>query len=274
MAIALEPASEPVVESTRVFTLRKEHKQLLTRMIALLLGGAVMLLAPSDPTQTKTRYTVTGNEATLVGFVSVKGKTDPPKRIDLSSDPTCAAAGLDKTQYIVRNGDKLSNAFVYLKSGETLRLLSFETPSAPVVLHQQGCQYSPRIVGVVVNQPLSIENTDLTYHNVHPYPKLNREFNRSQPPSSPPIVTKFERAEFGIPIRCNQHPWEKAFISVFDHPFFATSDLLGRFEIRGIPAGRYEVVAWHEVLGEQETEITLVPGEVRNLEFVFAGNAK
>lgn len=244
-----------------------------TRMIALLLGVSAISLSGSQPTQTKTAYFPTGNEATLVGFVSVKGKTDPPKKIDLSADPTCMVAGLDQTQYIVRNGNKLANAFVYVKS-DALRLLSFETPKTPVVLHRQGCQFEPRVVGVLANQALSIENNDPTYHNLHPLPKLNPEFNRSQAPYSSPYLTKFERAEFGIPVRCNQHPWEKAYISVFDHPFFATSDLLGRFEIRGIPAGRYQIVAWHEVLGEQEIEITVVPGEVRNIDFVFAGNAK
>lgn len=242
-----------------------------TRLIALLLGAFVML--PSAMTQTKTRYSVTGNEAALVGSVSVKGKTLPPKKIDLSADPICVASGLPQTEYIVKNGDKLANAFVYLKAGEALRLLTFETPTTPVVLHRKGCRFTPRVLGIRATQPLSIENNDPTNHNLRPLPKMNRQFNKIQPAYSPPFMATFEHAEFGIPFRCNQHPWEKAFVSVFDHPFFATSDSLGRFEIRGIPAGRYQIVAWHEVLGEQEIEITLAAGEVRNLDFVFAGNA-
>jgi hypothetical protein len=244
-------------------------------MIALLLGLSVLLFAAGKRTQTKTPYKTTGNEATIVGFVTVKGKTLEPKRIDMSADPACMASDYQPyTEYVIRNGDKLENVFIYIKSGESLRLLSFEAPDTPVVLRRNQCRFAPRIVGLRVNQPLSIENNDVTYHNTHPTPKLNQEWNKSQPPNSSPLVEKFARAEFGIPFRCNQHPWEKAYVSVFDHPFFTTSDTFGRYQISSIPAGRYQVVAWHETLGEQETEITLVPGEMRNLDFVFAGNAK
>ena len=249
---------------------------MLTRTISLLLVSSVILL---PQTQTKTPYKSRGNEATLIGYVTVKGKTAEPRRIDMSADPICLANGYADsyqayTEYVLRNGDKLENVFIYFKSGEALRLLSFETPTEPVVLRRQNCRFTPRVIGVRVRQPFSIENNDPTTHNTHPMPKNNREWNTSQPPSSAPLLTKFEHAEFAIPIRCNQHPWEKAYVSVFDHPFFATSDAFGRYQISAIPAGRYHVVAWHEKLGEQETEITLVPGEVRNLDFVFAGDAK
>jgi hypothetical protein len=247
---------------------------MLTRIIPAVLAGFVLLLPHQEANQTKTPYKSTGNEATLVGTVTIKGQTSKPLRIDTSADPICLANGNQAfTEYVVRHGDKLENVFIYFKSGEALRLLSFETPTAPVVLHRRNCRFAPRVIGVRVNQPFSIENNDLTYHNTHPTPKLNREWNKSQPPDSS-LVEKFERAEFAIPIRCNQHPWEKAYVAVFDHPFFATSDAFGRYQISAIPAGRYQVIAWHEKLGEQETEITLVPGEVRNLDFVFAGDAK
>ena len=247
---------------------------MLTRTIPVVLAGLVLLLPQQEANQTKTPYKSTGNEATLVGAVTVKGQTSKPLRIDTSADPICLAHGNQLfTEYVLRNGDKLENVFIYFKSGEALRLLSFETPTAPVVLHRRNCRFTPRVIGVRVNQPFNIENNDLTYHNTHPMPKLSREWNKSQPPNSS-LVEKFERAEFAIPIRCNQHPWEKAYVAVFDHPFFATSDEFGRYQISAIPAGRYQVIAWHEKLGEQETEITLVPGEVRNLDFVFAGDAK
>ena len=57
--------------------------------------------------------------------------------------------------------------------------------------------------------------------------------------------------------------------TVFAHPFFAVSDQLGNYEIRGLPAGTYKLVAWHERLGEQEMEITVVPNESRKIDFTF-----
>ena len=83
------------------------------------------------------------------------------------------------------------------------------------------------------------------------------------------MVKTFARADVLIPIKDNHHPWERAYVGVMDHPFFAVSDKLGKFEIRGLPAGTYKLVAWHEEFGEQELEVTLVPGEIRSADLTF-----
>ena len=83
------------------------------------------------------------------------------------------------------------------------------------------------------------------------------------------MVKTFPREEALIPIKCNQHPWEKAFVGVMNHPFFSISDELGSYEIRGLPAGTYTFVAWHEAFDEQQMEITLVAGENRRIDFTF-----
>ena len=36
-----------------------------------------------------------------------------------------------------------------------------------------------------------------------------------------------------------------AWAAAFDHPYFAVTDELGRFEIKGIPPGSYTLIAWH-----------------------------
>ena len=36
---------------------------------------------------------------------------------------------------------------------------------------------------------------------------------------------------------------------VFDHPFFATTDKDGSFEIKGVPAGTQNLVLWQETVG-------------------------
>ena len=57
---------------------------------------------------------------------------------------------------------------------------------------------------------------------------------------------RIDKAEHPIKIKCDVHPWMKAYVSVFDHPYFSVTDDTGRYQIDNVPPGKYEVVAWHE----------------------------
>jgi plastocyanin len=222
----------------------------------------------------KLLYATTGHEATVTGTINIQGTIPKPNRIDMWADPVCLERNPNPTvDWLIVNQDKVLNAFVYLK-GEALNAYRFAVPDSEVVLQHRDCFYSPRVLGVRVGQNLRVINSDRTTHNTHPIPKLNVEWNQSAAANSPPIVKTFTRPELLIPFKDNQHPWEKAYLSVMDHPFFAVSNELGTFEIRGVPPGTYTLVVWHERLGEQQLEITLVPGEIRTADFTFDADKK
>ena len=52
-----------------------------------------------------------------------------------------------------------------------------------------------------------------------------------------------------IPVKCNVHPWMRAYIGVVSHPFFAVTGDDGTFTIKGLPPGTYTLEAWHEKYG-------------------------
>jgi hypothetical protein len=54
-----------------------------------------------------------------------------------------------------------------------------------------------------------------------------------------------------LPVRLadNIHPWMTAWLWVFDHPYFAVTDVDGAFTIRQAPAGTFRLVVWHEGTG-------------------------
>ena len=230
--------------------------------------------APTESAPEKPLYNATGSEATVSGTIIVTGTIPEPHRLDMSADGVCLQLNIKPRldDLIVRDG-KVQNAFVYLKS-DFLNAHRFAVPDSEVMLVQRNCYFTPRVVGVRVGQTLQIINSDPTVHNVHPTPKYNREWNQTYPPNAEPMVKRFSRAEVLIPFKDNQHPWEKAYVAVMDHPFFAVSDESGRFEIRGLPPGTYTLVIWHERLGEQELEITVTPGEIRNADFTFDADKK
>jgi len=227
-----------------------------------------VLLSLQEPTE-KPTYFPTGNEANVTGTITLKGMPPTPKLIDMTADPVCPdISRKPTTESAITNRGRLANVFIYVK-GDRLNAYRFAVPESDVILNQRACYFEPHVLGVQVGQNLRILNSDPTFHNVHPTPKLNPEWNQTQVADAPPMVKTFRRAEVMIPIKCNQHPWMKAYLGVLDHPFFAVSNSSGKFEIRGLPAGTYKLVVWHEVFGEQEIEITLVPGESHNADFTF-----
>jgi hypothetical protein len=245
-------------------------------VIAFLFLISLRLSAAQTPAESpeKPLFNPAGNEATVTGTINVTGAIPMPRLIDMAADPVCGQLNPEAPvdDLLVRD-NKVQNAFVYLKS-EFLNAHRFAVPDSDVVLVQRNCYYSPHVLGLRVGQNLQIINGDATVHNVHPTPKFNQEWNFSHPPNASPIVKTFSRAEVLIPFKDNQHPWEKAYVAVMAHPFFAVSDESGRFEIRGLPPGTYKLVVWHERLGEQELEITVTPGETRNADFTFDADKK
>lgn len=208
-------------------------------------------------------YSAKGDEGTVSGAIAFNGAVPAAKKIDTSADPACGTANpnLSTEDTMVKDG-KLANVFVYVKDGATadgtkVGDYTFPTPSTAAKLDQKGCHYVPHVQGVMVNQKLSITNSDPTQHNIHPTPKSNPEWNQTQPNGAAPIEKSFARAEVLIPVKCNQHPWMKSYVGVLKHPFFAVSGEDGSFVIKGLPPGKYTIAAWHEKGGANGTEKTM-----------------
>ncbi len=203
--------------------------------------------------------------ATVKGQVKFDGAAPKQAKIDMSQDPACKGTN-DAENVVVSNGD-LANVFVYVKDGLGNR--TFDVPKDPVVLNQSGCKYHPHVLGVMAGQTVEIKNDDQTTHNIHPTPKDNREWNESQPPSSPALEKSFAREEIMLPVKCNQHPWMKMYINVVKSPFYAVTDKSGNYEIKGLPPGDYTIAFVQEKLGEQDQKVTVAPKETKTVDQSF-----
>src|SRR5262249_44827644 len=145
----------------------------------------------------------------------------------------------------VNDNNTLRYVIVYVKDG--LGNKSFKPIVQKVELDQKGCLYTPHVVALVAGQEVDISNDHPTTHNIHPMPKVNREWNQSQSPKGEALKKSFQQPEMPpIPVKCNIHPWMKSYIAVLRHPFFAVTGKDGSFEIKGLPPGTYTIEAWHE----------------------------
>ena len=60
-----------------------------------------------------------------------------------------------------------------------------------------------------------------------------------------------------------------SYVGVLDHPFYSVTGEDGTFTIKGLPAGEYEIVAWHEKYGEQSAKVKAGDGEAKTQDFTF-----
>ena len=220
----------------------------------------------------KTVDPATAGEVT--GTVKLDGAAPKMKAISIAAEPACAkarTAPLTSEEVVTGDGGALANVVVYVSSG--LDGYSFPAPSTPVEFKQEGCQYHPHVAGMMVAQNVSVVNADQTTHNIHPIPMQNREWNESQPPGAAPIQKSFARDEVAIPVKCNVHPWMKAYMAVLPNPFFQVTDKDGKFDLKGLPPGTYTITAWHELYKTDPQTITIGAKESKAVNFSFKATA-
>ena len=204
---------------------------------------------------------------TVSGKVTYEGTPAKQKPIDMSKEPSCAKqyATPPTTETVVTGpNNALENVVVYISAGAP----DESPPSQPAVFTQKGCRYIPHVLALQVNQPLQVLNEDQTSHNIHPLAKINREWNKSQPPGTPPIVDKYDKMEF-IPVKCNVHPWMHGTFAVLKNSHYSISGGDGGFSLPNLPPGKYTVSAYHESYGDQSQEVIIADSETKTVNFVF-----
>lgn len=217
--------------------------------------------------------------ATLRGTVLFKGTPPKAKVIKMGQDDYCVkyyrGKPTQRSEAITVNGNhSLRWVFVYIQKGAKKK---FKAPSQAALLDQQGCLYTPRVLGMMAGQKLTVKNGDRTKHNFHLLGK-NR-YNRSAGPGKT-ISRKIKKAarlklkkgksRVMSKIKCDIHPWMVAYVGVMPNPFFSVTGKTGEFEIKGLPAGDYVLAAWHEKLGTLTQKVTVGAKDIE-LNFAFSG---
>lgn len=213
------------------------------------------------------------NGATVTGKVAFDGAKPVMKALDMSATPFCerahAGSPAKSEEVTVNANGTLKNAFVWVKSGLPDR--NWQVPTTAVMLNQSGCMYQPHVIGVMTGQNIDIKTSDQTNHNIHPQPTVNQDWNESQPPGSDDKMKSFPRQEIMVPVKCNIHPWMRAYIGVVSHPFFAVTGDDGTFTIKGLPPGTYTIQVWHEKYGTQDLSVTVGAKESKTVDFSVKG---
>jgi plastocyanin len=156
-------------------------------------------------------------------------------------------------------------AIVYLETAPAAALEARDPGRAR--MDQRNETFLPHVLAVDTGTLVDFPNNDSTYHNVFSLSKPKR-FDLGRYARGKSKAVRFDRPGI-VRVFCEIHSHMSAFVLVFSHPFYSTTDADGRYRIDNIPTGSYTVAAWHEGAARETKTIFIPPqGGAVDLDFI------
>ncbi len=205
-------------------------------------------------------------------WATVKGKViwaedKVPQPVALNLGPAAAVppcvppAGLFSEEFVIDPKTKgVKNVVVWLASANVPKNKGAAWAPIPihpalaksavpvVLLDQPCCTFVPHVLAMRDDQVLRCKNSAAFVHNFNCQGANTFGFNMALAAGAFRDTDVPANANL-ISVQCNIHPWMKAYVRVFDHPYFAVTGEDGSFEIKSAPAGDYRILIWHEGMG-------------------------
>lgn len=246
-----------------------DRRQLLIGTASASAGVALGLRAPSI------LRAATGDPwGDLTGRFVYDGNPPARKKLKVDKDVECCGQFDIRDESLMVGPDGgLGNVYVYVRSRSFDICPELEATVQPrVLLENRDCIFIPHCMTIWCDkQEFYTTNTQPIADNVAFSPLGDLPANIVLPPAPPTseATWTFRRKQrIPVPITCNYHPWEIAYILPLDHPYVAISNSDGSFRIPKLPVGELEFQAWHERVGYLSTpawtkgrfEVAIKPG--------------
>lgn len=160
--------------------------------------------------------------------------------------------------YVKAKTGELAEAVVAIRGKVLNATTSGATPST-VAVDQKDFQFQPETVAIRRGDSVKFTNSDPAAHNVQVSSDI-ASFNVSMPGGGS-YTARFERAggiRQPVQVGCVFHSAMRAWLFVFDHPFYQVTSADGRFRLADVPPGEYELELVHpagELRWRQRVEV-------------------
>lgn len=153
-------------------------------------------------------------------------------------------------------------AAVYLDGGAATNIAQ---TNATVELVQEGYQFRPALLVVRKGTTVTFPNKDSEYHSVLSYAKAKEfDLGRYKGEEKPPAVV-FDKAG-SIEVNCEIHAHMRAFVLVLETPYFTTTDSEGRYALKDVPPGSYQLKVWCNGKVLREEPVTVTVGQTNTVD--------
>ncbi|MFI5343086.1 MAG: carboxypeptidase regulatory-like domain-containing protein [Chlamydiales bacterium] len=230
---------------------------MINKLFCLMLGFAICLVCIPNPNVRAYEFTFNEDGGDVIGTVRYKGVVPEIAhlKVDRNSE-FCGPSVSDESLMVNHENGGIKNVVVSIENVTSGK----RHEPATITIDNFKCQFIPRIQAGMIGDLYELKNSDPIIHNTLFHLENDDDIiiSVALPPFVNPIKRPIMANEGIIHVKCNAHPFMHANILVFKHPYFATTDENGSFEISNIPPGHYKVKIWHETLPVQESELKII----------------
>lgn len=123
---------------------------------------------------------------------------------------------------------------------------------------QKDKRFVPHVLAVPLGATVEFRNDDDFFHNVFSISKPN-DFDLGLYKSGAQREQVFNTPG-PVQLLCNIHSSMNGWLFVSDSPWFAQANAQGKFTVKGVPAGEWEVEVWHEWAAQSTKQnVTVAP---------------
>ena len=133
--------------------------------------------------------------------------------------------------------------------------ISFPPSPDTASLTQKDKRFEPSVLAVGVNSTVSFPNLDPFYHNVFSYSKT-KKFDLGKYKQGNTKYVTFDKPGI-VQVFCEIHHSMRAYVHIFDTPYFAVSDDQGQFVINDVSKGTYTMTVWQEGQADLSQVVTI-----------------
>jgi hypothetical protein len=209
--------------------------------------------------------------ATVSGTVRLKSPLQPLPPVSTGADSALCGPSIADSSVIAKDSTGLGNVVVWIEGIRSGKPLPIERR---LELESLNCRLDPRVQGAVMGSGLNvlghdefrqhlrfIASGDTAARTMVLLGRDEQVIPTNLPFASPGLVIVHDA----------DHSWPRAYIAVFDHPYFAVTGPDGKFTIEGLPPGKYTLATWHERTGKHEQPIEVTAGGAVKAEVVLEG---
>jgi plastocyanin len=147
-----------------------------------------------------------------------------------------------------------ADAVIYIEkiSGKT-----FSPPKEHAKMDQKNLKFHPHVLPILAGTTVDFQNSDDVLHNVFSPDACADKMNLGTWPKGQSRSYTYKNPGCVTVMLCNVHPEMEAYVLALETPYFAVSAVDGKYEIKDVPAGKYDLKIWHEKLKAQIVSVTV-----------------